>query len=161
MGNFENRERITCLLKFYIFIHWVASILKWWFIFNILRVKFESMSGIPKTTSRLNDPLERSPDSKTVKLTFMVYYYKRYQLNSAKRKGFYEANSRRNKIQIFRCPYQWSCMDAFNRWATILDSMCQILPTREVHRASESRVCSAGSVTQVCGACLQNWLQLL
>ena len=73
--------------------------------------KFESVSGITKTTSRFNDPLERSPDSKTVKLTFMVYYYERYLLNSAKMKGFYEANSWRNKIQIFRSPYQWSCMD--------------------------------------------------
>lgn len=36
------------------------------FFFSILRMKSESVSGIPKTISRLNDPLERSPDSKTL-----------------------------------------------------------------------------------------------
>ena len=87
----------------------------------------------------------------------MVYYYKRYWLNSTKRKGFYEANSRRNKIQIFRCPHQWSCMDTVNCWATICDSMCQILPTRKVCRASESRVCSGGSARHAVLACMTDF----
>lgn len=51
-------------------------------------MKFGSESGIPKTSLRLSDSLERSPDSeKLLNSHFWFIITKRYELRSAKEKG--------------------------------------------------------------------------
>lgn len=45
------------------------------FFFNILRMKFGFVSGIPKTTLRLDDSLERSPDSEKLLSSCLWFYH--------------------------------------------------------------------------------------
>ena len=114
------------------------------FFFSILRMNFGFVSRIPKTTLRLDELLERSPDSEN-KLTFMVHYSKKMSTDISKGKRVMVQTPRETRHKYPGILSQRNHMDTFNSPSKCVKMCAKHCQLGKLTWALEFKVLSGGS----------------